>query len=250
MPARPDFDFSALTCPVADVVPTSALGSPAPPAPLTVPNHEPIVASEITSSSATSDPLVALVDGDGLTLTHAYHRKGWPGTHATAYARASIVPRLDRMIRALPDQFGLAIFDAWRPLALQAALHDAACADPQLPAGFVAEPCADPTAPPPHLTGATLDLTLTFDGQPLALGTGFDDFTDAAHADHFEQALPGSPESMVRDARRLLTGAMHAAGFVVLHAEWWHFEYGTRYWAAVTGHPPKFGPADLALGLT
>jgi D-alanyl-D-alanine dipeptidase len=26
-----------------------------------------------------------------------------------------------------------------------------------------------------------------------------------------------------------------AQGFVVLAEEWWHFEYGTRLWSALTG---------------
>ena len=36
---------------------------------------------------------------------------------------------------------------------------------------------------------------------------------------------------------------MTAAGFVVFDGEWWHFEYGTRRWGAVTGNAPLFGPA-------
>ncbi len=101
------------------------------------------------------------------------------------------------------------------------------------------DPDPDPRRPPPHLTGATVDLTLSFAGTPLALGTGFDDFTARAHADALEDE-PG----VERDLRRLLLHAMHAAGFVVLDCEWWHFEHGTRYWAAITGHEPVHGPAS------
>ncbi len=35
-----------------------------------------------------------------------------------------------------------------------------------------------------------------------------------------------------------------AEGFVVFDGEWWHFEHGTRRWAAITGHPPRYGPAS------
>ena len=114
----------------------------------------------------------------------------------------------------------------------------------------MAEPDPDPATPPAHLTGATVDLTLSFDGVPLALGTGFDDFTAAAHADHFESnaatptAIGAEAERrlVIRDLRRLLVAAMAAEGFVVLHCEWWHFEHGTRYWAAVTGSTPRSAP--------
>ena len=102
----------------------------------------------------------------------------------------------------------------------------------------MAEPIADPRTPPPHLTGGTVDLTLTLDGTPLALGTGFDDFTPEAYTESLEQT-PGAS----RELRRLLYRAMRDAGFVVLHCEWWHFEYGTRRWAAITGNHPLYGPA-------
>ena len=118
--------------------------------------------------------------------------------------------------------------------------------DPDLPPGFVAEAIDDPRTPPAHLTGGTVDLTLSHDGIPLALGTTFDDFTATAHADHFEDPAPAAEKLLVvRDLRRLLVAAMAAEGFVVLHNEWWHFEHGTRYWAAVTGGRPRFGPASL-----
>ena len=83
-----------------------------------------------------------------------------------------------------------------------------------------------------------MDVTLTWKGRPLALGTPFDDFSDAAAAD----ALEASPCSE-RELRRLLYWTMRAEGFVVVDCEWWHFEHGTRRWAALTGHSPKYGAA-------
>jgi D-alanyl-D-alanine dipeptidase len=38
---------------------------------------------------------------------------------------------------------------------------------------------------------------------------------------------------------------MRSGGFVVLHCEWWHFEFGTRRWAAITGNAPRYGAASL-----
>lgn len=243
----PSFSFGSLTrrpdqvgldaARLAELIPASA---PLPA--LTVPpTTEPVRAPV----PLTEDPLMS-VAGPGVRPLGAYRLEGWPHTVESAYLRRSVVGRLARVAAGLPDPFALAVFDAWRPLPLQAALHDAAYADPDLPPGFVAEPDADPTTPPAHLTGGTVDLTLSYDGIPLALGTPFDDFRPVAHADRFEQATPiDEAQRVVRDLRRLLVASMRAEGFVVLHCEWWHFEHGTRYWAAVTGGTARFGPAAL-----
>lgn len=186
-----------------------------------------------------SEPLVPLAHRRIRVLSNYWHA-GWDGALATTWLRGEAFERLTHAAEALPDRLGLAVFDAWRPLALQAELYDAAYHEPGLPEGFVAEPTPDTSTPPPHLTGGTVDLTLTLDGTPLALGTGFDDFTAAAFTESLEQ-VPGAS----RELRRLLYRTMRAAGFVVLHCEWWHFEFGTRRWAAVTGNTPLYGPASL-----
>jgi len=38
-----------------------------------------------------------------------------------------------------------------------------------------------------------------------------------------------------RKNRRLLVEAMESVGFVNHGHEWWHFSYGDRYWAVITG---------------
>jgi D-alanyl-D-alanine dipeptidase len=184
------------------------------------------------------EPLVRLVHR-GVRLLSPYWHAGWDEAEPGALVREGVAARLSRVCEGLPPGFGLAVFDAWRPLALQGAIFDAAYADSRLPAGFVTPPSNDPTTPPPHLTGGTVDLTLTWQGHPLALGTPFDDFTDDARADAFERT-PGR----VRALRRLLYWAMAAEEFVVIDCEWWHFELGTRRWAAITGNEPFYGAAE------
>lgn len=183
------------------------------------------------------EPLVRIAHRR-VRVLDVYWHAGWPDAVPGAWAREGTVARLCAAAESLPARFGLAVFDAWRPLELQRAIYQAAYRDEALPAGFVSEPSADPATPPPHLTGGAVDVTLTFDSVPLALGTAFDDFTARAHADALE-AEPGES----RDLRRLLYWTMAAAGFVVIDCEWWHFEHGTRRWAALTGGNPKYGPA-------
>jgi hypothetical protein len=91
----------------------------------------------------------------------------------------------DLAAESLPRGFGLAVFDAWRPLALFTAEGD----------------------PPPHLTGGAVDLTLSWQGTPLALGTGFDDFSSRAAADVFEKYqgyVGGRHPTVVGDQRKPL----------------------------------------------
>lgn len=197
--------------------------------------HDPAY-PEVTSPS--SEPLVPLHHRRIRVLSNYWHA-GWTNAVPDTWLRADALDRLSFVAERLPERLGLAVFDAWRPLPLQAELFDAAYHEPGLPPGYVAEPVADPRTPPPHLTGGTVDLTLTLDGTPLALGTGFDDFTDRAATRSLEHE-PGTS----RELRRLLYQHMRAGGFVVLHCEWWHFEYGTRRWAAITGNSPLYGPAE------
>jgi D-alanyl-D-alanine dipeptidase len=170
----------------------------------------------------------------------AYWHEGWPHAVPGAWLRPVAMHRLLRALDALPAAFGLAIWDAWRDPRLQAVLHDRVYEDTSLAPGFVAYPDPDPRRCPPHASGGTVDLTLTWRGYALSLGTRFDAFVPQAAADALE---PNGP-SLERDLRRLLAAAMTGAGFVQHPQEWWHWEYGTRYWAAVTGEPVLFGHAQ------
>jgi D-alanyl-D-alanine dipeptidase len=167
----------------------------------------------------------------------AYLLGGWVNARPDQWLRSEVHDRLCTAAESLPDGFGLAVLDAWRPLELQVELYAAATADPLVPPELIAAPSADPRTPPSHLTGGAVDCTLTIDGVPLALGTGFDDLTPLAHVSGIE-TTPG----LERELRRLLYWTMREQGFVVFHAEWWHFEFGTRRWAAITGGVARYGP--------
>jgi D-alanyl-D-alanine dipeptidase len=174
-----------------------------------------------------------------IRVLSAYFHEGWPFAHLGAWLRPAVYDRLQQAVETLPEGFGLAIWDAWRDPRLQADLHDTVYADESLPPGFVAYPDPDPRHCPPHASGGTVDLTLTFRNVPLSLGTLFDAFVPHAAA----AALEPDGDPLARDLRRLLATIMSQAGFVQHPQEWWHWEYGTRYWAAATGNPVLFGHA-------
>jgi len=188
--------------------------------------------------AADHEPLRAILHPAIMTLD-AYRKARWRSATGVCLCRSSVLDALGGAVDGLPDGFGLAIFDAWRPLALQRELYQAALDDSAIPEWLVAEPSDDPALPPPHLSGGAIDLTLTVGGQPVELGTLFDDATERAYARALEHE-PG-PE---REGRRLLYWAMRGAGFVVLRDEWWHFELGTGRWAAITGSDPRFGAIE------
>lgn len=209
-------------------------GTPPPLGHLVEPDDQPAVAVDAPGDR---EPLVRLAHRRIRTLGCYWH-VGWSAARPDTLLRSGAAARLGEVADALPEPFGLAVFDAWRPLALQAELWHAAYDDHLVPPGFVADPDPDPARPPAHLTGGTVDLTLTWHGRPLALGSPFDAFDDRAVTSGHEDR-PGR----VRDLRRLLVGAMAGAGFVVLDLEWWHFEWGTRRWAALRDDVPRYGPA-------
>jgi D-alanyl-D-alanine dipeptidase len=108
----------------------------------------------------------------------------------------------------------------------------------------------DPNSPPPHATGAAVDLTLRrLKGAPLWMGTIFDDVTAHAHADSLERIPSGAlsfSEREARDNRRMLYWLMQEAGLLVNPNEWWHYSVGDQLWAAmmrVLGTPqdPYYG---------
>lgn len=230
----PRFDEPLLTRPAADLC--AELGMAAPPQ-LPLPDlTEPDWFPSVTEPE--SEPLVELAH-PRISLLENYYRAGWNNARSGTWLRRSAFERLVAAADGLPERWGLCVFDAWRPLPLQSELFDAAYGHPGLPSGFVSEPDPDPATPPPHLTGGTVDLSFTVDSIPLGLGAGFDDFTSRARFSALEQD-PG----VERELRRWLYWTMRSVGFVALDCEWWHFEYGTRRWAAITGNQPLFGPAD------
>lgn len=78
----------------------------------------------------------------------------------------------------------------------------------------------------------TVDLTLCNEnGEYLDMGTKFDEFGGRAWTNHFEEI---EHDDKVRDNRRLLYNTMIEAGFTNLPSEWWHYDYGDKFWAYFT----------------
>ena len=121
--------------------------------------------------------------------------------------------------RELGEQgFGLLIFDAYRPWYVTWMFWEGTPED-------LREFVADPASGSRHNRGAAVDLTL-YDlesGQPMEMGSGYDEFTERSYPDY-----PGltAPE---RENRNRLRSAMEKQGFTIYPNEWWHFDY--RSWS-------------------
>jgi D-alanyl-D-alanine dipeptidase len=140
-------------------------------------------------------------------LRHSLYPRG---THALARPEiASGLAVAQSVLRRY--QYGLKIWDAYRPVAVQAMLWQASrnsdyVANPEIGAGSL------------HSWGIAVDATLVDSRtRDVPMPTDFDDFTPAA-------MLPCMGSSFeIRANLRLLRYAMHKAGFCGLRTEWWHF---------------------------
>ena len=153
--------------------------------------------------------------------------------------RTGIADRLKTAKEMLPDEFNLIVLDGWRSLVDQQRLvdHYGSSASSR---GFVA-PVKPEGARPPHTTGGAVDVTLSWRGVVLGLGTDFDEFSDAACLGAFEDGR----DRLVRRLRRLLAGTMGAVGMVCYGPEWWHWSFGDDVWACATGEPAIYDIWEL-----
>lgn len=177
-----------------------------------------------------------------------------PGSIAELYVREGVYERL-ASVNQLLAQTGLElfVFDAYRPVEVQNYFHNVWVPnylrtkypdwDDEMirsevgkywAAGAPDITAINPLSPPPHATGAVVDLTFrNIETGALAhMGSPFDAPEAISYADHFEHEathrtlLPD--EVLAMQNRRTLYHAMSSVGFVVNPTEWWHFGYGDQ----------------------
>jgi len=140
-------------------------------------------------------------------LRHSLYPRG---THALARPEiASGLAAAQGILRRY--QYGLKIWDAYRPVEVQAMLWQAShnsdyVANPEVGAGSL------------HSWGIAVDATLVDSRtRDVRMPTDFDDFTPASMLPYMGSSLE------IRSNLRLLRYAMHKAGFCGLRTEWWHY---------------------------
>jgi len=101
-----------------------------------------------------------------------------------------------------------------------------------------------------HVAGSAVDVTLVAaDGRELDLGTAIDETPEASGG----RCFTASPlvTGQAREHRDVLARVLEDAGFVNYPTEWWHWSWGDRYWALLSGaehahHAPVAAPAGRA----
>jgi zinc D-Ala-D-Ala dipeptidase len=94
-----------------------------------------------------------------------------------------------------------------------------------------AAPSLDRTMPPPHSTGAAVDVTIVNDlGEPLDMGGEIDELSARSHPDYYISDQDGESQQYQFN-RQLLSRIMTNSGFIRHPQEWWHFSLGDQMWA-------------------
>ncbi|MEU4843958.1 nitrilase-related carbon-nitrogen hydrolase [Streptomyces gilvosporeus] len=178
------------------------------------------------------------------------------GDERGAYARLreGVVRRLLAAQEALPDGLRLEFVEGYRPPALQRRYfeeygEELRTARPDWDAARVHRAASRYVSPPeiaPHSTGGAVDLTLvTADGEYVDMGTPINASPEESDGACYTGAPGLTPAA--RANRRVLSAVLSAAGLVNYPTEWWHWSYGDRYWALMTGaEAAVYGPEKSA----
>ena len=208
-----------------------------------------------------NEPLVVIPESIFRLTPHPYMSLGAP--YLTGLdpwvLRQSVLKRLKQAQQNLFDitsDLQLALFDAWRPISVQKFMFNYTIEETCRSRGiniddisnkeditdvieevgrFWAKPSCNPLTPPPHSTGAAIDLTLAdMTGHPLDLGGEIDFIGPESSPDFYKKdnsGIPCSKHQVFHNRRSLLFSVMEQAGFVQHPNEWWHFSYGDQLWA-------------------
>ena len=216
------------------------------------------------SAPDTDDVLLAECDeqfvniesfSNGAILTDMkYAKAARPGAVTVAYVRLGVAERLLQAARLLPDGFRLKVYDAWRPYSVQKSLYDEyfeklrsmpeneGMGEDELHSmarRYVSFPVEGKRLSYVHSSGGAIDLTIVDrDGRELDMGSGFDDFSELSMLDALEGS--GTP---AEENRRLLYTVMTESGFTPYAEEWWHYDYGDLFWAAMRGENAIYASA-------
>ena len=201
------------------------------------------------------EPLVPIPsEAFAMVAPHPYQQLGAPyGHHSPYQLRAGVLSALQEAqgwLQQQQPQWRIQIFDAYRPIAVQQFMvnhaleeqrqqrypHQANLTEDQhreLMAEviqFWAIPSHDPRTPPPHSTGAAIDISLVdAEGHPVPMGSPIDEISERSWPNYFANNTDPQAQRFHRH-RQILNQAMTTAGFCRHPQEWWHFSLGDQLW--------------------
>lgn len=153
----------------------------------------------------------------------------------------------------LPPDCHFVVYEAYRPMSAQKALWDdivnrelqknptADTSSEEFIAlcdKFVANPYRQGSG---HQSGAAIDISLANDkGEEYDMGGFVRQFDDTAEFDSLNLS------KKAQENRLILKKTLESVGFVNYPSEWWHYSFGDRLWAKLTGSKIAiFGKLEL-----
>lgn len=205
------------------------------------------------------EPLIPIpLEKFAVESPHPYQQLGAPynrsGVDSPYYLRQGVVERLMRAQTQLNHDYPhwkIQIFDAYRPVEVQQFMVDYVFQERVQLNGlsldllspsqqqqileevyqFWAVPSLNPATPPPHSTGAAVDITLINElGEVINMGSEIDEISIRSYPNHFENSTHSEAQKYHQN-RQILCQVMKQAGFQQHPHEWWHFSYGDQFWA-------------------
>ncbi|MDY6937557.1 MAG: M15 family metallopeptidase [Cyanobacteriota bacterium] len=201
------------------------------------------------------EPLVPIPpDRFAFESPHPYEKIGAPyGKRSPFFLRQGVLDRLIAAQTHLQQQqpgWRIQIFDAYRPVEVQQYMVDYTFEETVRSRGlslaeltptqrqeilsqvyqFWAVPSLDPALPPPHSTGAAIDVTLVdAENRPVDMGSPIDEMSPRSYPNHFAQSTDAIARQYHHHRQRL-ADAMTSAGLIQHPREWWHFSFGDQLW--------------------
>ncbi|MBD2678562.1 MULTISPECIES: M15 family metallopeptidase [Nostoc] len=219
------------------------------------------------------EPLMAIpLELFAVESPHPYEKLGAPyGDRSPYYLRQSVIENLiqaQNYLELLRRKWRIQIFDAYRPVAVQQFMVDYSFAQAVQERGLTeaellpnqrqeiwqtvyeiwAVPSLDEKTPPPHSTGAAVDVTLVDDtGEIVNMGSPIDEMSGRSHPDYY--ANKDDPQAEKYHAhRQLLQEVMLKADFQRNPKEWWHFSFGDQMWAWLNNQSQRVNPVTARYG--
>ncbi|MCC5629047.1 D-alanyl-D-alanine dipeptidase [Nostoc sphaeroides CHAB 2801] len=219
------------------------------------------------------EPIIAIpLELFAVESPHPYEKLGAPySDRSPYYLRKSVIENLlqaQNYLNLLHPNWRIQIFDAYRPIAVQQfmvdysfaqAVQDRGLTDAELSPNqrqeiweavyeIWAVPSLDEKTPPPHSTGAAVDVTLVDDKrQIINMGSPIDEMSERSHPDYYAN-FDHQQAQKYHTYRQLLGDVMLKAGFQRNPREWWHFSVGDQMWAWLNNQSNPANPVIARYG--
>lgn len=220
-----------------------------------------------------NERLIAIpLDKFAVELPHPYMNLGAEYGDKSPYClRQGVVRALLKaqfLLEKRYPQWKIKLFDAYRPVGVQqfmvnytynALLKKHNLREQQLTAHqcqdlwsqvykIWAAPSLDKKMPPPHSTGAAVDVTLVNDrGETVDMGGEIDELSERSQPDYYLSDRDGGNQQY-HFHRQLLNRVMTNAGFQRHLGEWWHFSCGDQMWAWIHNQKNPTDPVVARYG--